>query len=146
MPYHNSFDGRASTYLSNITWDDTISVNGPSELHLDYDNPDIEVNGSARFATHEIVGGTTVRQKIGQDPLEISMDGVCKERTAAKIDFLRATELVTLNSDRLMNSVRCQVASTSTTPLSPGGAADADSGEFLYEYSVNLVEITPPSQ
>lgn len=145
MTYTDSFDGRCETVLDNITWDETARQTGPNTIDFgDYANPDIEVDGSARFAVHEIVGGTTVRQRIGQDPIEIAIDGVCDEDTAAEVDLLRSAELVTVISARLENNVRCQVASTSTAPLSSGGAADMKSGEFLYEYSINLVEVTPP--
>lgn len=146
MTYENAFSGREdATVLDAIKWDETASQTGDSSISFgEYDNPDIEVDGSARFATHEIIGGTTVRQRIGQDPIEISMNGVCNEDTAGQIDLLRSAELVTLISPRLEYNVRCQVASTSTTPLESGGAADASTGDFLYQYTINLVEITPP--
>lgn len=142
MGYQNSFDERAATLITNITTDDDVEL-GFDEIDFSpYDNPNISVTSGARFAVHEVIGGTTVRQKIGEEPTEVTVQGVCTEQVAVQVDQLRRAFLVTLLSDRTPNGIRAQVASASTDPLHDGGAADASDGDFLYEFSINLVEIS----
>ena len=141
--YENAFDDRASTIITEITTDDDTQLPFGEIDFSPYDNPNISVTSGARFAVHEIIGGTTVRQKIGEDPTEVVVQGVCTERVATRVDQLRRAVLVTLLSDRTPNGIRAQVASASTEPLHDGGAADASDGDFLYEFSINLVEISP---
>ena len=141
--YADAFDDRAETLITEIQTDESIEL-GFDEINFSpYDNPNISVTSGARFAVHEIIGGTTVRQKIGEDPTEVVVQGVCTERVATRVDQLRRAVLVTLLSDRTPNGIRAQVASASTEPLHDGGAADASGGDFLYEFSINLVEISP---
>lgn len=143
VSYENAFDDRASTIITDVTSDDDVQLPF-NEIHFEpYDNPNISVTSGARFAVHEVIGGTTVRQKIGEEPTEVTVQGVCTERVAVQIDQLRRAFLVTLLSDRTPNGIRAQVASASTEPLHDGGAADASDGDFLYEFSINLVEISP---
>lgn len=146
--YTSAYDNRSGTVITSITTDPDVQLSfSSSSVRSDeidfapYDNPDIDVTTSARFAEHEIIGGTTVRQKLGEDPREISMSGVCTERVATEIDQLDKAKLVTLLTDRIPGGARCQVASTRTEVLEPGGVADMDKGEFLYYYSINLVEV-----
>ena len=141
--YATSFDDRASTIITNITTDGDVEL-GFSEIDFSpYDNPNINVTSGARFAVHEVIGGTTVRQKIGEEPTEITIQGVCTENVSVQIDLLRRALLVTLLSDRTPNGIRAQVASATTEPLEDGGAADMNRGDFLYEFTINLVEISP---
>lgn len=143
MSYESAYDGRSETIITNITSDEsaTLDIDDDEIDFSPYDNPNISIDSSARFAVHDIIGGTTVRQKVGEDPTEVHIQGVCTEDVAAEVDELRKAKLVTLLSDRVNGSLRCQVASSSTDPLEPGGAADMDRGDFLYEFNINLVEI-----
>lgn len=139
--YAQAYQDRASTLITNIETDSDVEL-AFDEIDFDpYDNPNISIDSSARFAVHDIIGGTTVRQKIGEDPTEVTLNGVCSEDVATQIDQLRRAKLVTLLSDRVPNGMTCQIASSSTDPLDDGGATDMDRGEFLYEYNINLVEI-----
>lgn len=140
MAYESSFEDRASTILTDISTDGDVELFEEIDFSP-YDNPNIAIDSSARFSVHEIIGGTTVRQKIGEDPTEVEISGVCTEDVATRVDELRKAKLVTLLSDRVPDGLRCQVASTSTDPLSDGGAADMNEGDFLYEYNINLVSI-----
>lgn len=120
----------------------------------EFSNPSVAIDGAGRFAKHEIIGGATVRQKVGEDPLNISIDGVCDERTANRIDGLRNVKKATIISSRLPGSQReggnssggasmtVQFGSTSTEPLGDGGVADLETGELLYSYSIEAIEVT----
>lgn len=143
MAYESSFNTRSKTLIENIDPDDGVSENDVPDIvdFSPYDNPNISVDAAARFAVHEIIGGSTVRQKIGEEPTEVQIEGVCTEDVAQDVDALRKAKNATLISDRINSSMRCQIASTSTSPLADGGAADADSGDFLYEFNINMVEI-----
>lgn len=139
MSYKDAFQGRTPAALEGITADESGgSVPGSIDFGK-HDNPDISVDTSGRFVTHEIIGGVSVRQKLGEDPVEIGVRGVCNGETAGKIDQLRNAKSANFISDRI--SMTVHVASTSTQPLEQGGAADADTGELLYTYRMNLVGI-----
>lgn len=115
-----------------------------NSIQFEYEAPAIAVDTSGRFVTHEIIGGSTVRQKVGEDPVEVTIDGVCKESTAKRLDNLRNAKYGTIISNRLANeSLRVHFASTSTTPLEDSGAVALtdDDGEFLYTYTLNCVEV-----
>lgn len=114
----------------------------PDEILFEYSNPSIDISTGSNFVTHDIIGGATVRQRIGDKPLDISISGICTENTARKLELLRNAKKVTLLSDRFsQSSITCHVGSLSTSPLEDGGAADLKSGNFLYTYSLNCVEI-----
>lgn len=141
--YADAFDDRAATLITEIQTDESVELAFDEIDFSPYDNPNISVDSSARFSVHEIIGGTTVRQKIGEEPTEVNIEGVCTEEVAVQIDQLRRAFVVTLLSDRIPNGIRAQVASASTEPLEDGGAANMDRGEFLYEFNINLVEVSP---
>jgi len=144
MSYIDAYKGRSDTVIENITTDTDVTLTFNEIDFEPYGNPTISVDTSARFAVHDILGGTTVRQKIGEKPREISISGVCTETVVRKVNQLNKAKLVSLNSDVIGDVVRCQVASTSTDPLDDGGAADMDGGEFLYDFSISLVEVGRP--
>lgn len=113
-------------------------------ITFEYPAPAISVDGSGRFATHEIIGGSTVRQKIGEDPIEVSINGICKESTARQLDNLRDAASGTIYSNRLPGgSLDVQFASMSTSPMSDSGAVDLTDtdSEFLYTYTLECVEV-----
>lgn len=136
-----SFQDALDFEITNITGSDTGPVPNGS-IEFEYPNPAIGVDTGGNFVTHDIIGGATVRQRIGDQPLEISIGGVATEDTVAELELLRNALAVTLLSDRFsQNSVRVHVVSVSTDPLSDGGAADLRTGEFLYQFSLECVEI-----
>lgn len=141
MTYIEAYSGRTDTVIENITTDRTDALRFDEIDFEPYGNPAVAVDTSARFAVHEILGGTTLRQKLGEDPREISIQGVCTEDVAQQINQLRRAKLASLNAEAIGEVIRCQVASTSVDPMEPGGAADMDGGDFLYSYSINLVEV-----
>lgn len=112
-----------------------------------YAAPAISVDTSGRYATHEIIGGTTVRQKIGEDPVEVEVTGVCLESTARKIDTLRDADYGTILAGRLPGDrMDVQFASTSTSPLEDSGAVDieqanAGDAEFLHTFTLSCTEV-----
>jgi len=108
------------------------------DVELKYEQPNISVNTSARFATHEVIGNVTVRQKLGEDPDELSIEGVCTLDEANEIDQLKDEELVEVVSNRWNG--QAQVASTSTRPIAEGGGMDNDQ-EWLHRFTIELVGI-----
>lgn len=137
----NSFENSVDFEINEITGSETGPV--PREpIEFEYPNPAISIDTGGNFVSHEIIGGATVRQRIGDQPLEISIDGVVTENTASKLDLLRNATSVTLLSGRFaQDSIRVHVVSISTDPMSSGGAADLKSGQFLYSFSLECVEI-----
>lgn len=123
----------------------TSAEEADKKVKFRYQDPAISVDMSGRFVTHEIIGGSTVRQKIGEEPLEVTADGVCTEETASRLDDLRNAKYATISSNRLPDStLRVQFASISTNPLEDSGAVALtdDNGEFLYSYSISMVEVS----
>ena len=106
-------------------------------VELKYEQPNISVDTSARFATHDVIGDVTVRQRLGRDPDEISVEGVCTVDEANDIDSLTLKETVEVISNRWEGEA--QVASTSTRPIAEGGGQDNDQ-EWLHRFTVELVE------
>lgn len=116
------------------------SPDGP--ITFEYPNPAISVDSGSNFAKHEIIGGTTVRQRIGDQPLHVSISGVANAETARELDKLRNAQNATILSDRFpQDSLLVHVVSVSTDPLEDGGAADMKSGQFLYTFDMECVEI-----
>lgn len=130
-------DTRPAVEFRNITAPENVDE-PPETLQLKYDQPDISVDTSSRFQEHQAIGGPTIRQKTGVDPVEISIDGVCTTIEANAIDGLRHEQTITLVSNRIEQV--CQVGSTSTSPLDSGGAIDMD-GEFTHNFSISLVGV-----
>lgn len=132
-----------ATYVGSVYRDGEKSNNG-YQISFDYPNPTVSIDTSGRFAKHEIIGGSTVRQKIGEDPINISVNGVCKRRTANQIDSLRDAKSGKIFSDRLpgsSDSLRVQFGSTSTEPMTDGGSADLKDGRYLYSFQINAIEV-----
>lgn len=115
----------------------TLDGNDTS-VELKYKQPNVAVNTSARFVTHDTIGDVTIRQKVGEDPDKVSIDGICTVEEANDIDDLKANEVVEVVSNRW--SGRAQVASTRTSPHSEGGSQDKD-GEWLHTFTIELSEV-----
>lgn len=140
MPINNSFDGTVPFQIVDI--DNGGTGPTPDEIDFEYRNPAIGIDTGSNYVKHDIIGGATVRQRIGDKPLDISIGGVCTEGTARQLEQLRNADAATLLSERFpQNSVRVHIASLSTNPMEDGGAADIQSGEFLYSFDLNCVEI-----
>lgn len=133
-------DNRTRVRFENISAPESPLVTGelPATLELKYGQPNISIDTSARYQTHETIGGPTIRQKVGTDPVNISVDGVCTLEEANAIDALRFEQVVFLDSNRI--ATRCQVASTSTEPMDDGGAIDMD-GQFTHNFNISLVSV-----
>lgn len=150
-----TFDDKITFAIKEIEFEDDARFRSGESIVMDeYPNPTVAIDGSGRFAKHEIIGGATVRQKIGEDPLNISVSGVCEQRNANKIDALRDARTGKMFSSRFPGStdsdgtnegggsLLVQFGSTSTEPITDGGAADFKTGNLLYSYSINAIEVT----
>lgn len=129
--------------ISNIQWEED-AARTPGEIEPQYGSPAISVDTKGRFVKHEIIGGTTVRQKIGENPVEVSINGVCGESVARDLDALRDAKWGDIFSGRFpSDSLRVQFASVSTSPMEDSGAVplDGDQSEFLYNYDLSCIEV-----
>lgn len=143
MSISESFDGETDFFLWSLTYEPDARGENPSKIEFEYARPSIGVDNKGRFITHEIIGGTTVRQKIGEDPRELSVSGVIKgNEKARKLDGLRDVKNGNVACNRLHgNAMACQFASISTSPIEDGGGVAIEDGKFLYKFSMKLVEI-----
>lgn len=142
MPIGNAYSGKVDFKLFEIKYEP--DGNGPSEIKLEYARPSIGIDNKGRFVTHEIIGGTTVRQKIGEEPREMSITGVIKsDKQAKNLDKLRDAKSAKVSSNRLPGkTMKCQIPSVSTSPISDGGGVMIEDGKFLYNFKMKLVELT----
>ncbi len=129
---------------------DKETINGIEtyKIHnLEYPNPNISIDTAGRFVKHEIIGGPVVRQKVGEDPIQLGINGVCVEEKAKQIDALKDARFGKLMTSRVPGgSIPVQFASASTDPIADGGGAKRsggpdDSSELLYNYTINVIEI-----
>ena len=128
--------------IDSIEYEDDARGSPPSSISFEYEGVAMSVDTAGRFATHEIIGGSTVRQKIGEEPIEVSISGVCFESTAKDIDRLRDAMHGTIYSGRLPGgSLTVQFASSTTSPMSDSGAVDLTEGKFLYSFTLECVEV-----
>jgi len=140
------YQDRTDFFIDDIVYDpDTPSTitgrDNASTIVFEYKNPNITVDSSARFVKHDIIGSKTLRQKVGKDPLEISVEGVCYRDTARRIDGLRYAETGTIRADRFDgSSVDVQFASSTTEPLEDGSAVDFTEVNELFSFSLELTE------
>lgn len=145
MTYKTAFqDNHTDFEISDIEYEDDAAGEQLDPITFEYTAPNISVDAAGRFISHEIIGGATVRQKIGEDPVEVQIEGICKEPTARALDGLRDAEFGKIYSSRLVGGeLVVHFASVSTAPLEDGGAvAVADtSGEFLYQFDLSCVEV-----
>lgn len=115
----------------------------PTNITFKYGGVTMSVNSEGRFKEHKIIGGDTVRQKIGEEPIKVSVDSVCLESTARLLDQLRDAKRGKIFSARLPGgSLEVQFDSIATDPMAAGGAADFTSGEFIYNFSLECTEVT----
>lgn len=144
IEYEDDAEVRTLYDDDNIEVRDDGSVLRVDRISFYYENPTVAIDGAGRFKKHEIIGGKTVRQKTGEDPLNVSINGVCKQDRANKIDTLRDARHGKIFSNRLPNddnSLRVQFGSTSTEPITDGSAAELKSGDLLYTFTINAIEV-----
>ena len=145
MSYKSAYkDNHAEFEISSIIYEDDASGETPNSIEFFYNAPNISVDVAGRFEVHEIIGSKTVRQKIGEEPIEVEVEGVCREPTARQLDGLRDAKYATIISNRLSGgTLRVQFASVTTSPLDDGGAVALkdSSGQFLYEFDISAVEV-----
>jgi len=143
-------DKHIAFQISNIEWepDSTLQL-GTNSIQFTYAAPAVSVDAKGRFAKHEIIGGSTVRQKTGEEPLEIKVTGVCKESTSKQLAALRDVKYGDIKSNSLpKDRLTVQFSSVSTSPMNNGGAVEFEQGdaEFLYNFDLSCVETTRPQQ
>lgn len=143
MPLNNEnefVDDRPDVRFNKVaTSEEEEDRHGEEYLSLKYKQPSISVLTEANFAQHEVFGDMTVRQKIGEKPDELTIEGQCTGDEATKVDKLTYEEVVELVSERWSGVIH--VASTSTEPVGQGGGMDLD-GEWVYRFTIEAVEIT----
>ena len=139
-----AYEDDASTSYKEFLYNNDEESGGLYNISFEYPNPSVSIDGAGKFATQDIIGGTTVKQKVGEEPLKIDVTGVCKRRTANQIDSLRDCISCQLFTDRIplgSDSILVQIGSTSTSPMDDGGVADLVDGQFLYSFKISATEI-----
>ena len=85
-------------------------------IPLEYEQPNVSISSQARYVEHEVIGGMTVRQKVGEEPKQIAIDGICLEDTASSFQDLHEEDFVTFTHHILggsgeVGTMNCQVES-----------------------------------
>lgn len=141
MSLQNTYSDFVQFEIIGIEGSDTGPI--PSgDIEFEYSNPSVGIDTGGNFVKHDIIGGPTVRQRVGSQPMKLSISGVVKEETAKQLELLRNASSATLISDRFAeDAVFVHIVSVTTDPMEDGGAADMKDGEFLYTFSLECVEI-----
>jgi hypothetical protein len=149
MSINEAFDGKVDFEITRLVNDDGERVSGGS-ISFEYGRPEISIDNKARYVTHDIIGGKTVRQKIGEEPREVSISGIVIEETAIQLDKLRDANTGRIKCDRLPSgTMNSQFPSVSTSPMSSGGSARIEDGELLYRFNMKAIEVrraAPPKE
>lgn len=116
---------------------------GDRLVTLKYAQPNVSVDTSARFAEHKPIGNIAVNQKLGENPAEISMEGMCTKSEANLVDNLINKDKVEVISGRWEGVAH--VAAANTQPYADGGGKDS-SGEWVHKFTLELVEITEENE
>lgn len=120
-----------------------IEAFGGTDVTIDfeYEQPDVTVETGTRYTDHEVIGGITVRQKIGEEPMRVDLNGICTRDEARNIDELRNADYVEFDSYRT-GTVMMQVEGTETSPYAEGGAVAVNNGssDMVYEFAIQLTE------
>jgi hypothetical protein len=138
--HRDVFNDFVDFYIDSIVESDTGKA--PDSIEFEYNNPAIGIDTGANFVVHEIIGGATVRQRISDSPLEVSVSGVVRAPTAKKIAKLRNAKYGTIYSSQFTSdSLTVHFASVSTSPMEDGGAVHIGDDELLYTFDLECVEI-----
>lgn len=122
------------------------------ELNFVYEQPDISLSTGARYVEHDLIGGATVRQRMGEEAVKVDMTGLCTEDEANLIDRLHNAQYVELISYRTkdIDVSLFHVETADTEPFDSGGGfrvkddrAETDDSEvgMVYDFSVSLTEL-----
>jgi len=123
--------------------DNPVEVIGSeTTIEFVYEQPNVSVDTSARFIEHEVIGGLTVRQKVGEEPRQVSVSGICTRDEARDIDNLYEETTIEFISYRT-GAMTAQVTATSTDPYDDGGAVaiNGDESDTIYTFDLELVEV-----
>lgn len=141
MSISEAFDGKVDFEITKIVDDDGNLIEG-GNITFEYRRPEISIDNKARYVEHEIIGGKTVRQKVGEEPREATINGIVIEETARQLDKLNEANTGLIKCDRLPSgSMPSQFPSVSTSPMSSGGSARIEDGELLYTFDMKAVEV-----
>jgi hypothetical protein len=141
MTINEAFDGKVDFEITKLVNDDGEAIEGGT-ISFEYARPEISIDNKARYVTHDIIGGKTVRQKIGEEPREVSISGIVIEETATQLDKLRNANTGRIKCDRLPSgTMNSQFPSVSTSPMSSGGSARIEDGELLYRFDMKAIEV-----
>jgi hypothetical protein len=135
--------------LEGLGGDVGVDLSNTGNIQFKYGAPAVSVDAKGRFTKHDVIGGTTVRQKTGEEPLEVKVTGVCKESIAKRLAALRDAKYGDIKSNSLpQDRLTVQFSSVSTSPMNNSGAVEFEQGdaEFLYNFDLSCVEITKPQQ
>ncbi len=109
MTINEAFDGKVDFEITRLVNDDGEAIE-EGNISFQYARPEISIDNKTRYVTHDIIGGKTVRQKIGEEPREVSISGIVTEETATQLDKLRDANTGRIKCDRLpsgtMNSLQ----------------------------------------
>lgn len=127
-----------STRLAPYDTDALSSILRPAvrvaDIEFTYSQPDVSVDTATRTVKHDTLTDTAVVQKIGRDPRNIEISGMCTTIEAHRVDDLAQFDQVEVRSARF--SGPALIEDTSTSPRK-----EIRYGQHLHDFTINLTEI-----
>lgn len=118
------------------------------KIELTFPQPNISKDAGTNTVEHDVIGGKTIVQKLGEKATEIEIEGICTIDEADQIDRILKDDVIYLRSYR--HEGYAVLDSTSTTPISNGGAiVGARNGckfEWSHEFTINCKSIQKPKR
>jgi hypothetical protein len=102
--------------------------------------PLVSVGTSVRYKTHKPIGADPVKQELGPDLDEITIEGECSVEEANRVDQLKEDAVVEVRTHRFSG-----LASVDSTDTSPQSKKDAEKG-WIHSYTIELTEVSAVSE
>jgi hypothetical protein len=118
-------------------------------LELTFPQPNISKDAGTKTIEHDIIGGKTVLQKIGEEATEIEIEGICTRDESMTIDEMVNDDVIYVRSHR--HEGYAVLDSASTSPISDGGGiiGVTNGGKefnWSHEFTISCKEIEKPER
>lgn len=104
------------------------------DIEFTYSQPHVAVDSANRTKKHKLLSEVAVVQKLGTEPLNLEISGMCTTEEAKAVDNLVVNDKVEVRSHR--KSCAAVVQDSSTSPRN-----EIRMGKHLHDFTINVTEI-----
>lgn len=109
---------------------------GPLNFHSDFSDPYVDVDREMRTVEHETINDEFVVQVLGRTPDKFTVEGVIYDNQLREADRLLGAGEVTVRTNEWQGTAVATNVDTSFRR-----EADPETGRWVYDVTVNLVEV-----